>query len=179
MSMMSDYEIWEAIHAKNIILHPFSHYSVRPASIDVTLGNQVRIVRPTAQGVIDPRIPPDDLTGLIDLDEYEFILNPGQFCLGYLAERLTLDKHIACRIEGRSSAGRLGLFVHVTAGYVDPGWDGYLTIEMYNALGRGLFLSSGLPIAHLSFYRLSGAGSSYSGRYKNDDPEPQPSKGLR
>ena len=124
---------------------------------------------------MDVRIPIDDLTELASVDDDEpFILQPHTFCLGSTVEAVTLPDDIVARVDGKSSLGRLGLLVHATAGYVDPGWTGQLTLELSNQSQMPIAVYYGMRIAQISFLRLTtpanrpygspGLGSKYQGQ---------------
>lgn len=151
-TMLSDGEIREALEEKWIVIDPFPEdYQIQPASVDVHLGNRFgRLFKPGRQ--------PLELTAESRIDYFDkevVALHPGQFLLGQIKERLSLNNSIVARIEGKSSVGRKGIAIHITAGFVDPGWDGHLTIEMFNASDIPYFLRVGDPIAQLAFDRLA------------------------
>jgi dCTP deaminase len=151
--LLSDVEIREALEDGDIILDPPPiDGDIQPASIDVHLGDRFgflrergrrRLVRLTDRSLVDYK------------QANELALGPGQFALGQLAERLTLSPSMVARLEGKSSNGRKGLAIHVTAGFVDPGWDGILTIELFNASNTAYLLCKGDPIGQLAFDRLA------------------------
>ncbi len=124
---------------------------------------------------IDPRSAQPDLTTLVEVDgEEPFILHPGEFVLGATLERVRLGNDIVARLEGKSSLGRVGLLIHSTAGFVDPGFDGYLTLELSNVANLPIAIYPGMKIGQISFYQLStdadnpygsdAAGSKYQGQ---------------
>jgi dCTP deaminase len=107
---------------------------------------------------IDVRKPMPDLTELVEVKGDEpFILHPGEFVLGSTRERVRLPDDMVARLEGKSSLGRLGLLIHSTAGYVDPGWDGYLTLELSNVANLPITIYPGMKIGQISFFRLTTA----------------------
>jgi dCTP deaminase len=175
MSVLSDRTIKEQLAAGRIIIDPLDRDAIQPASVDLRLDNTFRVFNVTTRPYVDVREPVDDLTALVRLSGDEpFILQPGAFCLATTLETITLPDDIVARVDGRSSLGRLGLLVHATAGYVDPGWTGKLTLELSNQSQMPVALYSGMRIAQISFLRLSspvdrpygspGLGSKYQGQ---------------
>lgn len=181
--VLSDRTIRQEIAAGRIRIEPFDPECVQPASVDVHLDRVFRVFRNARRPYIDVRKPMEDLTELerIEDDDVPFILHPGEFVLGNTVEHLTLPDDIVARVEGKSSLGRLGLLVHATAGYVDPGWRGNLTLELSNVSNLPVTLYYGMRIGQISFLRLStpaerpygspGLGSKYQGQR-----EPTPSR---
>jgi dCTP deaminase len=154
-SVLSDGTIRRLIEDGTITIDPWDPTLVQPASIDLRLGNSFRVFHNYRASAIDLREPPHNLTEphVIGPDE-PFVIHPGEFCLGATLETVTLPDHIVARIEGKSSLGRLGLIVHATAGFCDPGWHGTLTLELNNLTRVPIKLWAGLPIAQLSFMTL-------------------------
>lgn len=150
MSLMTDGEILDALDAKEIVLTPLPE-TVQPSSIDVRLSNTFRFLTPGFR--ILAHDPPTGISVEEVHDDLE--LRRGEFCLGSTIERIELANDIVARLEGRSSLGRLGLMIHSTAGYIDPGFKGTITLELSNLGPRPLVLRPGIRIAQLSFYRLS------------------------
>lgn len=151
--MLSDGEIREALESGAIVLDPPPEdKDIQPCSIDVHLGGRFGLIPPRAR---------THLVRLSDKSEVEYftkrelVLGPGQVCLAQLKERLTLDASHTARIEGKSSIGRKFLSIHATAGFVDPGWDGILTLELHNASNVNLLLCEGDPIGQLAFEKLA------------------------
>jgi dCTP deaminase len=154
--ILSDRDIRAEIASGRIVIDPFTPESVQPSSIDLHLANRFRVFRNSRYPYIDVRIEQPELTELVEIDdESPFILHPGEFVLGSTLERVALPDDIVSRIEGKSSLGRLGLLIHSTAGYVDPGWDGNLTLELSNVANLPITLYHGMKIGQLSFHRLS------------------------
>src|SRR5947209_5686408 len=123
MSVLSDRSIKEALAERRIVIDPLDENAVQPASVDLRLGGDFRVLRITSRPFVDVREPVDDLTELVTSeDDHPFVIQPGGFCLGSTLETITLPDDIVARIDGKSSLGRLGLLVHATAGYIDPGW---------------------------------------------------------
>lgn len=151
--MLSDVEIRQALQWGSIVLDPppFDK-DIQPASIDVHIGRRFgRLQAPN--GNIPYYIRESSKVEYAEADELVF--KPGDFILAQLAEKLTIDASIVARVEGKSSIGRKGVGIHVTAGFVDPGWNGYLTLEMFNASKITYIIKAGDPIAQLAFDRLS------------------------
>ena len=133
MTVLSDRTIKEELAAGRLIIEPLDEANIQPASIDLQLDRVFRIFRVTRRPFVDVRQPMDDLTELVTIEDDEpFIIQPGTFVLGSTLEYVTLPDDIVASVDGRSSLGRLGLLVHATAGYVDPGWTGKLTLELSN-----------------------------------------------
>lgn len=153
--MLSDVEIWEAMETGDIKLDPPPKRSARqPASIDVHLGNRFGALIHPGHPV---RLTDPSTVDYVMADEV--VLRPRAFVLAQLQERLTLSARMVARIEGKSSNGRKGLAIHVTAGFVDPGWDGILTIELFNTSSIVYILKAGDPIGQLAFSRLEVAAA--------------------
>lgn len=173
--VLSDRDIKREMQQGRIIIEPLQLKDVQPASVDVRLGSNFRIFRNSTHTYIDPLIEQPDLTEEVIVPEGEsFILHPGQFALGTTLERIVLPDDILGKLEGKSTLGRLGLMIHSTAGYVDPGWDGELTLELSNVATLPIMLRPGMRIGQLSFERMSspverpygsaGLGSHYQGQ---------------
>ena len=171
--MLSDGEIRASITSGRIKVAPFRDEMVQPASIDVTLSTSFVEFDLSISDPIDPLNPP----GAEEYNRFEadaMVLWPRSFVLGSTAEIVTIPADIVCRIEGKSSLARLGLIVHATAGFVDPGWSGRLTLEISNLSHRPIQLQAGMRIAQLSFQSMSfrsrkpygspGLGSKYHGQ---------------
>lgn len=176
--VLSDRSIKEALAAKRIVIEPLNGRDIQPASVDLHLDKTVLVFRNSSEPYIDVR---KDLTGLterleIDVDR-PFILHPGEFVLGSTLERIELPNDIVARLEGKSSLGRIGLVIHSTAGYIDPGWKGHLTLELTNVARLPITLYYGMRIGQISFQMMTTEvdrpyGSSELGsRYQNQtDP---------
>ena len=175
MSALSDGTIRRLIEEGRIVIDPYDPDQVQPSSVDVRLGDSFRVFHNHRVSSIDLRDPPDNLTEEVVIAEGEpFVIHPGEFCLGRTLEWVELADDIVSRVEGKSSIGRLGLIVHATAGFVDPGWKGTLTLEFANLTRVPIKLYAGLPIAQLSFMQLDraaerpygseGLGSHYQGQ---------------
>jgi len=128
MSVLSDRTIKEQLASGRLGIDPLDREAIQPASVDLRLDRSFRVFRSTARPFVDVREPVDDLTELVEIGDGEpFVIQPASFCLGSTIETVTLPDDIVARVDGKSSLGRLGLLVHATAGYVDPGWTGRLT----------------------------------------------------
>jgi dCTP deaminase len=154
-SVLSDGTILAMVHDGRIRIEPWEAALVQPASVDLRLGDSFRVFHNHRASAIDLRDPPTNLTEQVTVSEGEaFVIHPGEFCLGRTLEYVELPDDIVARIEGKSSLGRLGLIVHATAGFCDPGWRGTLTLELNNLTRVPIKLYPGLPIAQLSFMTL-------------------------
>ncbi len=154
-SVLSDGTILRLVDEGRIRVDPWDESLVQPASVDLRLGDSFRVFHNHRTSAIDLRDPPTNLTEQVKVGDGEaFIIHPGEFCLGRTLEYVELPGDIVARIEGKSSLGRLGLIVHATAGFCDPGWRGTLTLELNNLTRVPIKLYPGLPIAQLSFMTL-------------------------
>jgi dCTP deaminase len=154
-SVLSDGTIRRLVESGRIRIEPWEPSRVQPASVDLLLGDSFRVFHNHRVAWIDLREPPQGLTEEVVIQEGEsFVIHPGEFCLGRTMEWVELPDDVVARIEGKSSLGRLGLIVHATAGFVDPGWKGTLTLELNNLTRVPIRLYPGLPIAQLSFMAL-------------------------
>jgi dCTP deaminase len=156
MTVLSDRTIKEEIARGRLSIDPLDEDAIQPASIDLRLDRSFRIFKVTSRPFVDVREPVDGLTDLVEIADGEpFVVQPNSFCLGSTVETVTLPEDIVARVDGKSSLGRLGLLVHATAGYVDPGWRGRLTLELSNQSQMPIALYYGMRIAQISFLRLS------------------------
>jgi dCTP deaminase len=156
--ILSDRTIREEVGTGRIRIDPFDPTCVQPSSIDLHVDSQFRVFANSRYPYIDVKKAMPDLTELVEVVEGEpFILHPGEFVLGSTLERVGLPDDMVARLEGKSSLGRLGLLIHSTAGYVDPGWDGYLTLELSNVANLPITIYAGMKIGQISFFRLSTA----------------------
>ncbi len=154
-SVLSDATIVRMVSAGRIRIDPWDEGMVQPASVDLRLGGSFRVFSNHRITAIDLRDPPRALTEQVVPAQGEpFVIHPGEFCLGRTLEHVELPDDVVARIEGKSSLGRLGLIVHATAGFCDPGWKGTLTLELNNLTRVPIKLYPGLPIAQLSFMTL-------------------------
>ena len=183
--LLSDKSIKEAIEAERIIIDPWDESMLQPASVDLRLGKTLRVFRNSRIPYIDVKQELPDLTEKVEIDEVNpFYLHPGEFALGVILEKVCLPSDIAARLDGKSSLGRLGLLVHSTAGWVDPGWRGHLTLELSNVSGSPITLYYRMRVSQISFLQLTtpaqrpyGSGSLDS-KYQ-DQTEPEPSRYYR
>ena len=156
MSVLSDRDIRAAISAGEVRIDPYDARDLQPSSVDLHLDRSFRVFRNNRYAFIDVRTPQPDLTELLRVDDDEpFILHPGEFVLGQTVEWVELPNDLVARLEGKSSLGRLGLLIHSTAGYVDPGWKGNLTLELSNVANLPIALYYGMRIGQISFFRMS------------------------
>lgn len=154
--VLSDRTIRRHLEAGDIVIEPLAEGAVQPASVDLRLGYEFRVFRNSSVPYIDVKQEYPDLTELIRIDdETPFILHPGEFALAVTLERVRLPNFIVARLEGKSSLGRLGLLVHSTAGYVDPGWDGALTLELSNVANLPITLYARMKVSQISFLMLT------------------------
>jgi dCTP deaminase len=157
-SVLSDGTIMRLIREGRIRIDPWNEAMVQPASVDLRLGDSFRVFHNYRVTSIDLREPPQNLTEEVKVAPGDpFVIHPGEFALGRTLEWVELPDDIVSRIEGKSSLGRLGLIVHATAGFCDPGWKGTLTLELNNLTRVPIKLYAGLPIAQLSFMTLDAA----------------------
>ena len=173
--ILSDVSLRKAIAEGRIGIDPYDEAYVQPSSIDVRLDSTFRVFRNHTAGVIDVKLDMRDLTELVEIPtDGVFMLHPGEFVLGSTLERVTAPDDLVARIEGKSSLGRLGLLIHSTAGFVDPGFDGHITLELANVASLPITLYPGMKIGQISFMTMttpaeqpygSGAkGSKYQGQ---------------
>jgi len=170
---MSDRDIRASIEAGLIGLDPLEMGLLQPSSIDVRLDRFFRLFDNHKYAFIDPAEQQDELTRLVEVDPKEpFILHPGEFVLGSTYEFVTLPDDVAARLEGKSSLGRLGLLTHSTAGFVDPGFKGHVTLELSNVATLPIKLWPGMKIGQLCFFKLTSpsehpyGSEKYSSRYQ-------------
>ena len=154
--LLSDRDIRQELDAGRIGLDPLDLGMVQPSSIDVRLDRFFRLFDNHKYHHIDPSADQPDLTRLVEVDPNEpFVLHPGEFVLGATFELVTLPDDVAARLEGKSSLGRLGLLTHSTAGFIDPGFSGHVTLELSNVATLPITLWPGMKIGQLCFFRLS------------------------
>jgi dCTP deaminase len=173
--IFSDRTIHEALAAGRIGIDPFVPEFVQPSSVDLRVDRFFRVFENHLYPFIDPKEPQTELTTLVEAEDKEpFILHPGEFVLGSTLEVVRIGDDIVARLEGKSSLGRLGLLIHSTAGFVDPGFEGHLTLELSNVATLPIAIYPGMKIGQISFYQLStpadspygslDAGSKYQGQ---------------
>jgi dCTP deaminase len=156
MSVLSDRDIRAAMQAGRVRIDPYDATCLQPSSVDLHLDADFRVFRNNRYPFIDVRAPQPDLTEPVTIgDDEPFILHPNEFVLGQTLEWVELPSDLVARIEGKSSLGRLGLLIHSTAGYVDPGWKGNLTLELSNVANLPIALYRGMKIGQISFFEMS------------------------
>ena len=154
--LLSDRDILHEIDAQRIVVDPWDESMLQPSSIDVRLDRYFRVFENHMYPHIDPAADQADLTRQVEPEGDEpFILHPGEFVLGSTYEGITLPDDVAARVEGKSSLGRLGLLTHATAGFVDPGFSGCVTLELANVATLPIKLYPGMKIGQFCFFRLS------------------------
>ena len=154
--LLSDRDLLSALKAGSLRLDPFEPTLVQPSSIDVRLDRLFEIFNNHLYTHIDPAVRQDDLTSRVEVADGEpFVLHPGEFVLASTLEVVTLGGDLAARIEGKSSLGRLGLLTHSTAGFIDPGFSGHVTLELSNVATLPIRLWPGMKIGQLCIFRLS------------------------
>jgi len=154
--ILSDRDIKEAMRNGEISVDPFSLKNLQPASIDLHLDRHFLVFDTTKNYVIDPKKPVDNLMREIVIeDDQPFVLHPGEFALGMIFEKTGVSNQMVGRLEGKSSVGRLGLLIHVTAGFLDPGNSLKMTLELHNTANMPVLLYYKMPIAQMAFERIS------------------------
>ncbi|MFE0206978.1 dCTP deaminase [Streptomyces sp. NPDC058985] len=154
--LLSDRDLQAAIAAGQLGVTPFDEAMVQPASIDVRLDDTFRVFEGHRHDCIDPAVRQEDLTREVRVPAGEpFVLHPGEFVLGATLERVSLPDTLAARLEGKSSLGRLGLITHSTAGFIDPGFEGHVTLELSNLAPLPLKLWPGMKVGQLAVFQLS------------------------
>ena len=162
--VLSDRTIKEELSKGRIVIDPLGEGCIQPASVDVHLDRRLLVFRNSRRAYIDVRQDMSDLTEMVEIDgDVPFILHPGEFVLGNTQEHIELPDDLVARLEGKSSLGRIGLLIHSTAGYVDPGWKGNLTLELSNVANLPVTLYLGMKIGQLSYLRLSTAADNVYG----------------
>ena len=180
--VLSDKTIRSEIESGRIAIDPYDPDLIQPSSIDVRVDKRFRVFHNARYPFIDVRRELPDLTELVEVGGKEpFILHPGEFVLGQTLEKVSLPDDLVARLEGKSSLGRLGLLIHSTAGFVDAGFSGNLTLELSNVANLPITIYEGMPIGQISFMRMDGPvekpygqgarGSKYQGQV-----EPTPSR---
>jgi dCTP deaminase len=172
--VLSDRTIQRLLAEGRIEIDPYDPALLQPSSVDVRVDRYFRVFRNSRYPYIDVKQEQEDLTELVQIDGDPFILHPGEFVLGSTLERVTLPDDLVARLEGKSSLGRLGLLIHSTAGFIDPGWDGHVTLELSNVANLPITIYAGMKIGQVSFVQLTeaaerpygseGIGSKYQGQ---------------
>ena len=180
--LLSDRDISSAIEADRLQIDPFDADLIQPSSIDVRIDNLFRVFNNSKYTHIDPKEEMPDLTTEVAVHEGEpFVLHPGEFVLAATLEHFTLPDDLAGRLEGKSSLGRLGLLTHSTAGFIDPGFSGHITLELSNVANLPITLWPGMKVGQLALFKMSSPaqtpyGSSKLGSKYQDQRGPTPSK---
>ena len=180
--ILSDRSIREAISEGRIEIDPLKEGAIQPSSVDLRLDCYFREFRNHTHGHIDVKQEMQGLTDLVEIPEDGvFVLHPGQFVLGSTMERIRLPNNLVARLEGKSSLGRLGLLIHSTAGFVEAGWNGQLTLELSNVATLPITLYPGMQIGQVSFLQMTTPseqiyGSSEVGSKYQDQKGPMPSR---
>jgi dCTP deaminase len=172
--VLSDRTIARLLEEGRIEIEPYDPSLLQPSSVDVRVDRYFRVFRNNLYPFIDVKQAQEDLTELVEVDGEPFILHPGEFVLGSTLERVRLPEDVVGRLDGKSSLGRLGLLIHSTAGFIDPGWDGHVTLELSNVANLPITIYPEMKIGQLSFVQMtepaespygSGAiGSKYQGQ---------------
>ncbi len=183
--LLSDRDIKAELDARRVALEPFDASMIQPSSIDVRLDRFFRTFENHRYPHIDPAEDQPDLTRMVEpVGDEPFILHPGEFVLGSTYEVVTLPDNVAARLEGKSSLGRLGLLTHSTAGFIDPGFSGHVTLELANVANLPIKLWPGMKIGQLCFFRLSSpaehpyGSEKYGSRYQGQRG-PTPSRSFQ
>jgi dCTP deaminase len=156
--ILSDKSIREELERGGIVIDPLGEGCIQPSSVDLHVDRLFRVFRNDTTPYIDPKRAQEDLTELVEVEGGKaFILHPGEFVLGSTAERVALGPDLVARLEGKSSLGRLGLLIHSTAGFVDAGWDGHLTLELSNVANLPIAIYPDMKIGQISFLRMTSA----------------------
>jgi dCTP deaminase len=183
--LLSDGDIRKAIESGRVSLEPFDPAMVQPSSVDVRIDRYFRVFENHRYPHIDPAVEQAELTRLVEPDGDEpFILHPGEFVLGSTFEVVTLPDDVSARLEGKSSLGRLGLLTHSTAGFIDAGFSGHVTLELSNVATLPIKLWPGMKIGQLCFFRLTSPaeapyGSGASGSRYQGQRGPTPSRSFQ
>ncbi|WP_073480208.1 dCTP deaminase [Streptoalloteichus hindustanus] len=180
--LLSDTDLRQEVEAGRLGIDPFEPTMLQPSSIDVRLDRFFRVFDNTKYTHIDPSLQQDELTSMVEKEGDEaFVLHPGEFVLGSTFEVVTLPDDLAGRLEGKSSLGRLGLLTHSTAGFIDPGFSGHITLELSNVANLPITLWPGMKIGQLCLFRLTSPaehpyGSEAAGSRYQHQRGPTPSR---
>ncbi|RNE49971.1 dCTP deaminase [Corynebacterium alimapuense] len=154
--LLSDRDIRSAIDSGVLGIEPYEPANVQPSSVDVRMDKLFRVFNNSKYTHIDPKLQQDELTSLVEVEDGEpFVLHPGEFVLASTLEKFTLPADLAGRLEGKSSLGRLGLLTHSTAGFIDPGFSGYITLELSNVANLPMTLWPGMKVGQLALFNMS------------------------
>lgn len=180
--LLSDRDLRKELDAGRLVVEPYDPAMLQPSSIDVRLDRYFRVFDNARYTHIDPAIQQDELTSLVEQPgDDPFVLHPGEFVLGSTFERVALPDDLAGRLEGKSSLGRLGLLTHSTAGFIDPGFAGHITLELSNVANLPITLWPGMKIGQLCLFQLTSAaehpyGSARAGSRYQGQRGPTPSR---
>jgi dCTP deaminase len=183
--LLSDGDIRKEVESGRLVLEPWDAELLQPSSIDVRLDRYFRVFNNSAYTHIDPAVQQDELTSLVEAEgDSPFVLHPGEFVLGSTLEVVTVPDDLAGRLEGKSSLGRLGLLTHSTAGFIDPGFSGHITLELSNVANLPITLWPGMKIGQLCLFRLSSPsehpyGSAVYGSRYQGQRGPTPSRSYQ
>jgi dCTP deaminase len=154
--VLSDRTIRRLLGEGRIEIDPFDESLIQPSSVDVRVDRYFRVFHNSRYPFIDVKQPQDELTELVEVQgDQPFVLHPGEFVLGSTLERVRLPDDLVARLEGKSSLGRLGLLIHSTAGFIDPGWNGHVTLELSNVANLPITIYHGMKIGQLSFVQMT------------------------
>ena len=180
--LLSDRDLRKELDAGRLSIEPYDPAMLQPSSIDVRLDRYFRVFDNTKYTHIDPSMQQDELTSLVEQSgDDPFVLHPGEFVLGSTFEQVKLPDDLAGRLEGKSSLGRLGLLTHSTAGFIDPGFTGHITLELSNVANLPITLWPGMKIGQLCLFQLTSAaehpyGSAHAGSRYQGQRGPTPSR---
>ncbi len=183
--VLSDRSIKEELAKGRIVIDPLGEGCIQPASVDVHLDRKVLAFRNSRRPYIDVREDMADLTEMVEIDDdHPYMLHPGEFALASTLERIELPDDLVARLEGKSSLGRIGLLIHSTAGYVDPGWKGQMSLDLSFVTNLPITLYYGMKIGQISYTRLSTPaenlyGSEVLGSKYQGQTQPTPSRVFR
>jgi dCTP deaminase len=154
--VLSDRTIKRLLEEGRIEIEPYDEALLQPSSVDVRVDRYFRVFHNARYPFIDVREPQEELTELVEIgDDRPFILHPGELVLGSTLERIRLPDDLVARLEGKSSLGRLGLLIHSTAGFIDPGWDGHVTLELMNGANLPITIYYGMKIGQISYLQMT------------------------
>ena len=172
--VLSDATIARYLAEGKVEIDPYDPALLQPSSVDVRVDRFFRVFHNNRYPFIDVKAEQEELTELVDVEDRPFILHPGEFVLGSTLERVKLPDDLVARLDGKSSLGRLGLLIHSTAGFIDPGWDGHVTLELSNVANLPITIYPGMKIGQISFmamtepaatpYGAAEIGSKYKGQ---------------
>src|SRR5213079_2199380 len=158
--VLADRTIARLLAEGRIEIDPYDESLLQPSSVNVRVDRYFRVFHNNRYPYIDVRKEQEDLTELVEVEEdTAFVLHPGEFVLGSTLERVRLPDDLVARLEGKSSLGRLGLLIHSTAGFIDPGWDGHVTLELSNVANLPMTIYPGMKIGQISFMELTEAAA--------------------